>query len=458
MAIEPSDASSPGSAESPEGEVRFEDTLQSVRRAIEVFTGCSAEERQLLTAEIDQLRAMAEKLETGRVEIVVVGEISTGKSALINALVGRAVTSVHVRGGWTKEVGHAHWEANGYSVPGLGRSQVVLVDTPGLNEVDGAERAELARKAAARADLVLFVVDSDLNDTEYAALEELLSASKPVVVVVNKMDLYSAAQRQQLLDVLRSRRLAGRIEPENLIPAAADPRPVEFVTESADGSVRSQWRRPEPDVGSLRARILEVLARDGKALVALNGAMYAADTSDRIAAIRVRFREEKAAKTIWGFAVTKSVAVAVTPLPAADVIAGSAVDVVMVATLARVYGIQMTTAHARSLVDSILRAAGWVLLGEAVTHVAASLFKGLTLGYGTVLTALPQGAAAGYASYIVGQAARYYFQHGASWGRESPKVVVGRILDATDKESILTRLKQEIREKIRLNPYADRAG
>ena len=71
-----------------------------------------------------------------------------------------------------------------------------------------------------------------------------------------------------------------------------------------------------------------------------------------------------------------------------------------------------------------------------------------------VFTALPQGAAAGYGSYIVGQAARYYFEHGASWGQQGPKRVVTRILENTDKQSVLQRLKEEIKKKISMNRYA----
>ncbi len=153
----------------------------------------------------------------------------------------------------------------------------------------------------------------------------------------------------------------------------------------------------------------------------------------------------------------KSVGVALTPLPAVDVLGGSAVDATMVITLAHVYGMSLTWTNARRLIESIVEAAGWVLLGELATHFAASLFKGLTLGAGTALTALPQGAAAGYGSYVVGQAAKYYFEHGASWGGEAPKAVVSRILAATDKQSVLQRLKAEIQSKIRLNPYAKKS-
>ena len=72
----------------------------------------------------------------------------------------------------------------------------------------------------------------------------------------------------------------------------------------------------------------------------------------------------------------------------------------------------------------------------------------------TWLRTANKGAAAGYGSYIVGQAAKYYFEHGSSWGGEGPKKVVKRILDQTDKQSVLDQLKSEIRRTLNLNPHA----
>jgi small GTP-binding protein len=439
---------------SPVLEDDYEAAMASVRQAIESFRGCSPQERELLQRDVDQLHAMAEKLAAGKVEIVVFGEISTGKSALINALVGQAVAEVNVRGGWTKDVWNVGWNGAGYCVPGLANSQVVLIDTPGLNEVDGAQRAAMAHEAAARADLVLFVTDSDLNDVEYSALVELAASHKPIILVLNKADLYPPQELSELISVFQGPRLAGIVDPENVVTAKADPRQVEYYVESADGRTRQEWRKPVPDVTVLRERILEVLAAEGKALVALNAAMYAADKSDRMGALRVRMRNEKATATIWSFAVMKALGVASNPLAIADVVGGTAVDAVMVVTLGKVYGIEITTANARELITSILKAAGWVMLSEAAVSYASSFFKAVTGGWGTVLTALPQGAAAGYGSYIVGQAARYYFEHGASWGERGPKRVVSQILENTDKESVLQRLKDEIRKKLSLNRYA----
>ena len=76
--------------------------------------------------------------------------------------------------------------------------------------------------------------------------------------------------------------------PEHIVTAAADPREREYVIQAADGSERSEWRKPPPDVAELKALILEMLDREGLSLIALNAALYAADKSDRVAALRVR--------------------------------------------------------------------------------------------------------------------------------------------------------------------------
>src|SRR3954466_16073074 len=436
----------------------YEAAMTTIRQAIEHFRGCSPEERASLQRDLDQLHSMADKLAAGKVDIVVFGEISTGKSALINAMVGQAVAAVNVRGGWTKDVWNVGWKGAGYCVPGMANSQVVLVDTPGLNEVDGAQPAAMAHEAAARADLVLFVTDSDLNEVEYSALVELAASHKPIVLVLNKADLYTPQELAELMSVFRGPRLAGVVDPENVVTAKADPRQVEYYVESADGRTRQEWRKPAPDVTALRERILEVLSTEGNVLIALNAAMYAADKSDRMGAMRVRMRNEKATTTIWSFAVMKALGVALNPYPVADVLGGTVCDATMVVTLGRIYGISITTANARELVTSIFQAAGLVLSVEWLVHAAAATFKGLTFGLGTVATALPQGAAAGWGSYIVGESARYYFEHGASWGAQGPKRVITQILENTDKRSVLQRLKDEIKKKISLNRCAGKCS
>src|SRR4030095_16463195 len=99
-------------------------------------------------------------------------------------------------------------------------------------------------------------------------------------------------------------------------------------------------------------------------------------------------------------------------------------------------------------------AAGLVAGGVVAAAALMSLLKGVTFGKSTLITAVPQGLAAGFGSYIVGQAAQYYFEHGSSWGGESPKAVAQRILSKTDKRSVLERLKSEIAKRLSLNAYS----
>jgi small GTP-binding protein len=435
----------------------YQQAITAVEQTLDRVRQCTDDEKSRLRAELAGLRQMHEKLTSGRVEIVIFGEISTGKSALINALVGRDVASVDVRGGWTREVWHVAWDGTGYTLPGLGESQVVLVDTPGINEVGGGARGEMAREAAQRSDLVLFVTDSDLNETEHTSLVELAAFHKPLIVVLNKVDLYSREQRERLLAVIRQERLRDVVPPEHIVTAAADPREREYIIQAADGSERTEWRTPEPDVSNLKSLILELLDREGLSLIALNAALYAADKSDRVAALRVQLRNARAQQVIWSYATLKVIGVGLNPVPVADVLGGTAIDAAMIVTLAAVYGMDISKSDAQELATSIAKGAGLMTATVLASTALMSLMKGVTLGKSTLITAVPQGLAAGFGSYIVGQAAQYYFEHGSSWGGESPKAVARRILAQTDKQSVLQRLKAEIGKKLAINPYRSKS-
>ena len=433
---------------------RYTDAVDAVQRVIGELNRCSDDERAELSRDGIQLRQMLKKLRDGRIDIVVFGEISTGKSALINALVGEEAASVSAEGGWTRESWLVAWDKCGYHVPGLADSKVALIDTPGINEVGGEARAQLARDAAAHGDLILFVTDSDLNQTEYESLRQLIETSRPVIVVLNKRDLYTQTETDELIRGVRDERFADALPPEDLVVTAADPKPIEYVIEEADGKTRTEMRSPGPDIETLRERVLAVLGRDGKSLLAYNASLFAADKSDKIASVKVRMRNRTANRLIWAYAGSKALATAANPVPLLDIFGGTLVDASQVVALGKVYDIRMTRRNAAGLIKAIVMAAGWVTLSQVATHLGAGFLKGITAGTGTLVTAPVQGAAAGYGSYIVGHAAKYYLENGASWGGKSPKAVVADIIANTDKESVIRKLKDEVKAKLRRNPHA----
>src|SRR5439155_16196950 len=127
-----------------------------------------------LRRQLRSLVARVEEKQAGqKLEIVAFGTISSGKSSLLNALAGRDAFQTDPRGGTTQER---------LEIPWPGDDRVLLVDTPGLGEVEGGERVAIAAQSARDADLVLLVVDGPLRDSEHRLLTKLGEMEKRVLI------------------------------------------------------------------------------------------------------------------------------------------------------------------------------------------------------------------------------------------------------------------------------------
>ena len=109
------------------------------------------------------------------------------------------------------------------TLPSTSQSQVELIDTPGLDEVDGATRADAAAKVASQADLILFVIAGDMTQLEHAALSQLREAGKPILLVFNKIDQYPQADRMAIYHKIRDERVTELLSPDEIVMAAASP-------------------------------------------------------------------------------------------------------------------------------------------------------------------------------------------------------------------------------------------
>jgi GTP-binding protein Era len=398
--------------------------------------------RESLAHDYDAVQAMLDKLEHGHIHLAAFGRVSTGKSSLLNALIGEDRFAVSPLHGETRQSSMQAWreeEAGG----------VYLIDTPGLDEAGGEEREALAREVAGRADLVLFVVDGDITETELDSLRTLLTRGRPVIVVLNKSDLFTNDEQQQLLAALR-RRSAGLIDPSHIIPAAAQPRPQTVVEVDAHGTEVTTQRVRPPDVEALRVLLWDILEAEGKTLAALNASLFAADLSDQVGRRILAARREIGDRLVRTYCVGKGIAVAFNPVPVADLFAAAFIDVGMVVHLSRVYGLPLSNREAGSLV-AVIAAESAALMGTVwALHFVSSALKVGTVGLSTVLTAGAQGAIAYYSTYVVGRIAAEYLAKGKSWGEGGPKKVVQRILDDLDRETVLRDAKREIRARLKL--------
>ncbi|MBF0285822.1 MAG: GTP-binding protein [Magnetococcales bacterium] len=396
--------------------------------------------RQALAQDYGQLQEVLDKLDRGHLHLTACGRVSVGKSALLNALAGREVFSVSPLHGETVEVRQAAWreeEAGG----------VFLIDTPGLNEIGGESREAAARQAAARSDLVLFVTDGDLTHSDFHALQSVAQAGRPIVLALNKADRFT----QEDLETLRQaliQRTRGLVRPEHVIACAARPAERIYLISDADGWEREERRLPPPEVEGLRRLLWTILEHEGKTLAALNASLFAGRISDEVSGRITELKRDLADRLVRTYCVGKGVAVALNPIPLADLLALAA-DAAMIVQLGKLYGLPITPAEGGRLFRAI--AGQTLLLMGAVygTQLAASALKGFSGGLSIALTAGAQGAMAYYGSYVIGKAAERYFAQGRSWGPGGPKQVVREILDTLDRQSILTQAKEEILTRLK---------
>jgi hypothetical protein len=397
--------------------------------------------RAALAEEYRQLQLLLEKLEHGHIHIAVFGRVSVGKSALLNALLGEAHFSTSPLHGETTRADHARWRE--YDAGG-----VFLIDTPGINEVAGEEREQLAHDVATRCDLVLFVVDGDITDSELKALRQVKGAAQRLVLVLNKIDRYTQADRELLLQTLRER-TEGLIQPRDVLTAAAQPAERIVILVDAEGNETETRRRPPPDVTALRERIWDILKAEGKTMAALNAGLFAGRFSDRLTREIIAIRRDLAEKVVRNYCLAKGVAVALNPIPVADILAAIATDAAMVIHLSRVYGLPITRGEAGSLLKTISIQLAFLMGTVWAMNLAATALKGISLGLSTVVTAGAQGAVAWYGTYVVGKAAEQYFAQGKSWGEGGPKRVVQDILDSLDRESLLAQARDDILARLK---------
>ncbi len=397
--------------------------------------------RTALSGEYAKLNQMLNKLEQQQLHVAVFGRVSVGKSSLLNALLGKELFSVSVLHGETKTADQAHWET-------LDAGGVYLIDTPGINEADGEAREALALEVAQRADLVLFVADSDLTNTEMHALRAVVATAKPIILVINKSDQYTKAQQEALLSSIQDK-TSDLLEAKNILLAAASPSSQTVLQIDDDGNETELTRERPIDIAALKARLWEVIEKDGKTLSAINASLFAGNLSEQLGEKIIEVKHNLGEETIQLYCITKGIAVALNPLPVVDLLAAASIDVAMIVHLSRIYGLPMSKVEATELVKNIAAQMLALYSTFLAIHFASSALKIGTVGLSTVVTGVAQGAVAWYSTLVVGEAAKAYLAKGKSWGTSGPKLTVMEILDRLDRDSVVQHAKQEIKRTLK---------
>jgi uncharacterized protein (DUF697 family) len=244
---------------------------------------------------------------------------------------------------------------------------------------------------------------------------------------------------------------------DDVVMVAANPAPLKVRVEWPDGRTSDEWEPQPPQIEPLRRALLAIVSQDGAALVALNALRNARAIEGDMVGHVTRLHGDRADELIWQFAKYKAAAVALNPIAGLDLLGGVLTDLVLIRTLARLYGFPITGHEAGRLWRAILKSSGTLLLSElgsgllGAGKTTAALFTLVDSASGVAALAgamTAQASAAGYGTYTVGQAAKTYLEQGCTWGPEGVSATLSAILNDTDISSSLARLRQEVQAEL----------
>ena len=347
--------------------------LEHLEQAAETGVDVAAAKREL--AELTRRRAR----ET--VYLALFGEISSGKSSLINALLPGASVETDVVGGTTTAIQHYHWVRES-------GDEVVLVDVPGLNQV-GQDYDRLVMDEVHRAHVVIFVCDGDLTRDESLALQPLLELKKPLLVAFNKLDRYSASDQKLIRQRLTVQ--FSNYSQVHIVGIATCPA-QQVVTVGPDGVEHETVRVLPPQIDELKVAVQRVLDSNMELLEHLRDTAVFELAARKLEDSKAAHRTQKSGELVRTYTRRAVVGGMAAISPGTDIIIQGYLGTQMVKSLCELYAIPVREIELQKLLTLTQQQVRTSLpLMLAVAGNAAKAFPGVGTLAGGLMHAVAYG-------------------------------------------------------------------
>jgi len=337
--------------------------------------------------DVSKARAELEALATrqGAVQLCFFGEISSGKSSLVKALVPDADVAIDVLGGSTDDVRQYRWHNEA-------GDEILLIDVPGIGGADG-ELSALAEDEARRSHVVLFVCDGDLTRPEVQAIEALLAFDKPLVLVLNKADRFAPEEQAALMQKLLERidAIGGELQRDHVLAVTAGGK-VDVIERRSDGSEETVRRERPADIGVLVVAINRLLTGGSAPLDVRRERAVFKMAASRLAEAEAEYRAQRSEQIVRG-ATRKAIIGALAAIsPGTDILIQGYIGTTMTQDLCALFG-----AAPRDLDIEEFLSLGQSRVGRALPLSLAVAGNGLKAfpGLGTVAGGLVHAVAYG---------------------------------------------------------------
>jgi hypothetical protein len=335
---------------------------------------------------------------------------------------------------------------------------VVLVDTPGLAEIDGEERGQVATDAAQGADIILLVVDGPLREWEVQLVRRLATMEKRILICLNKADWYDRREQESLFQQIREQ-VPSEVQAEDVVAVRSQVTQRTQRHVFPDGSQVDRLVDVPPDISPLADRMLQLVERDGRELVLANLLLQSRGLVDEGKERVRRALDQRAWETVDIYMWGAGSAAALSPWPVLDLVAGTAVSTKMVVDLGQIYRQEIDLSAAVRLLaqlgKQLLGILGVTAATPAVAAGVASLLKSVP-GAGTLAGGILQGIVQALITRWIGGVFIAYFREEM---RQTPSGLADLARREWQRITTLDELRKLVQTaRTRLLPKEERAG
>jgi GTP-binding protein EngB required for normal cell division len=337
----------------------------------------SAQQGVNVTAALEEIREARRRRRTGEIFIAVYGEVSSGKSSLVKALLPDAEVESDPRAGTTKTIQHYSWTA-------ASGDRVVIADLPGFNLEDDTEALEETR----RAHLVIFLCDGDLADSQARQLQFLATLEKPLILALNKSDRYSKEEVRALLDQIG---LKTALDSADLVAVSAGGK-KEVIRMLGEGIEQRDTRERQPEIASLRRSVQRHLDQNRQLMESLRDTAVLTLASEKLESAKDQHRSEKADELVSKYSRRAVIGALAAVAPGSDLVIQGVLATRLIKELSRLYDVPVKEIE----IESFLKLAGGKIrnmaaLTLAIAGNALKAFPGLGTITGGVVHAVAYG-------------------------------------------------------------------
>lgn len=246
-----------------------------------------------------------------------------------------------------------------------------------------------------KSDVVLFLTNSDLTDSEFQVWEQLKTAKQPTLLVFNKQDQYQPSERATVLQSLKQR--VG----VNVVGTAACPVTVKVRKHQEDGSFQEWIEQPMPDIQQLTQQLGAIIEQQGEQLVCNTTHRQVLLLKSQAKNCLNGLRRDRSVPIIEQYQWIAAAAAFANPVPGLDLLATAAINAQMVIDLGNIYQQKISWEQGQQiaktmgslmlklgLVELSTKAVTGILKTNVATFVAGGMVEGVSAAYLTRVAGL----------------------------------------------------------------------